>query len=910
VNDEIIDIFNYGRFFVVKTSSQSLILYEDSSVEKSNPLYTGSGNSGVSPLYTGSQRPSMIFVSGESYFALTVIEGEVQFLDVTSLLAIDPLKPIHAVFAEDESIHILNGDTYIYGFLTESTEQPFMVLTVPLTLTLNANETVVSIAGPALFTSQGRILVSVFIVLDVEDEIPSQIIYVDITDSVDLELGETIINLFNPGFILTSFNRLLMPQIEELFSTDPEFVPMVAMMVLDFGSQLEEDEEILSILFDGNLMIQTSQGFKSIQFMNQEEFIIVDFIIMGTTLVHIGEYPINQLDLFVPEDRPFEDFVGWYEDEELMIPFNPATLINGMNLYAKWEYTHYFLDFGYEWENLGIDRVSTEYGQIPVQPEDPMRDMYVFSGWMYFDSEGQYVSYDFTYPLDQDTRLYPQWEPSEVDVTIVFLPMNQTIGRKGYEYYQAKAMYIELPEGYELIGIYLDEAMTMLAGENDLIRDYRTLYVLVQPTTYSIYYVENYEEVSFEAIYTIEQAYFGVTSDDRIFAWGSNSNGMLGFGSSEVYWIDQPIEVTQYFALTPGESITNIKGLYGTVVLLTSQGRMFAWGYQDSNMDFVTMPYEITSILNLQTETIETYTIGYQTVYVYLQNGSVKELKLKEGVSNHYTSSLTFANVLFVERSYYGGYDTLLVTTQSIHLLKFADQFMIESLDFTSIMNGGTVIAIEKSYVGYMAYEVYLANGLILLVDLSNESVLVQRTLTLLESETITRFIPSYGSAPFVWTSLDRLIELSYEGDPVVYNTAALLIGESVLLSQFGNLLTNKGRTLILDSETTSLISPTQVYEIGSATILEYVQIDWTFVAFTSDLEYVLSGETKTIYQKLAAVEIYIEFFEFGTVFVPRTPTGLNASLFQYWSSSVSYPYPYEGDPFSSMFLYGIYEVE
>jgi hypothetical protein len=82
------------------------------------------------------------------------------------------------------------------------------------------------------------------------------------------------------------------------------------------------------------------------------------------------------------------------------------------------------------------------------------------------------------------------------------------------------------------------------------------------------------------------------------------------------------------------------------------------------------------------------------------------------------------------------------------------------------------------------------------------------------------------------------------------------------------------------------------------------------FVAYTSEHEFVLAGETKMLYQKVAASVIDVEFYEYGNVFVPRVPMGPDASEFLYWSTNLMYPYPYEGIPYSDMFLFGIYTQE
>ena len=67
-----------------------------------------------------------------------------------------------------------------------------------------------------------------------------------------------------------------------------------------------------------------------------------------------------------------------------------------------------------------------------------------------------------------------------------------------------------------------------------------------------------------------------LTSTGRLFAWGQNASGKLGDGTS----IDSniPIEITNSFVLNAGETITELTfgGNFGAAI--TSEGRLFTWG--------------------------------------------------------------------------------------------------------------------------------------------------------------------------------------------------------------------------------------------------------------------------------------------------------------------------------------------
>ena len=68
-----------------------------------------------------------------------------------------------------------------------------------------------------------------------------------------------------------------------------------------------------------------------------------------------------------------------------------------------------------------------------------------------------------------------------------------------------------------------------------------------------------------------------VTSTGRIFGWGENSAGELGDSTTTDRYT--PVETTQYFSLETDEVITNIGSGYYHSIVLTSTGRVFAFGH-------------------------------------------------------------------------------------------------------------------------------------------------------------------------------------------------------------------------------------------------------------------------------------------------------------------------------------------
>jgi len=70
---------------------------------------------------------------------------------------------------------------------------------------------------------------------------------------------------------------------------------------------------------------------------------------------------------------------------------------------------------------------------------------------------------------------------------------------------------------------------------------------------------------------------FALTSEGRVFSWGYNNFGQLGDGSTSIKYT--PNEITSQFGLSVGETIIMIKAGGNFSLALTSSGRIFSWGY-------------------------------------------------------------------------------------------------------------------------------------------------------------------------------------------------------------------------------------------------------------------------------------------------------------------------------------------
>jgi alpha-tubulin suppressor-like RCC1 family protein len=92
---------------------------------------------------------------------------------------------------------------------------------------------------------------------------------------------------------------------------------------------------------------------------------------------------------------------------------------------------------------------------------------------------------------------------------------------------------------------------------------------------------------------------YAMTSTNRVFVWGGNSSGQVGDGTT----IDRrtPVQITSSFGLQSGETLVDIKFGGGISGAVSSTGRVFMWGFNtngllgDGTSTNRTTPFNITS---------------------------------------------------------------------------------------------------------------------------------------------------------------------------------------------------------------------------------------------------------------------------------------------------------------------------
>lgn len=147
-----------------------------------------------------------------------------------------------------------------------------------------------------------------------------------------------------------------------------------------------------------------------------------------TLTVNIDE-TLN-LDAHKPT-RKDHKVAGWYADALCQTPYNPAPVVDDLELWVKWKQASTFAvsfyankgTWGKKWDemkNVYVDIVEwgvvVEEGQKVVLPPEPTREDYRFAGW-YQDSVSFSVPFDHELPIHDNVKVFAKWEQTMCTLT-------------------------------------------------------------------------------------------------------------------------------------------------------------------------------------------------------------------------------------------------------------------------------------------------------------------------------------------------------------------------------------------------------------------------------------------------------------------------------------------------------------
>ncbi len=186
------------------------------------------------------------------------------------------------------------------------------------------------------------------------------------------------------------------------------------------------------------------------------------------------------------EGAPAKDgyaFDGWYTDANCTTAFVDGTVVNeDIKLYAKYTPNPYVLTVNPD-NGAGTYTIDVTFGGEYALTA-PTKEGYTFKGWKLanganFDATG-------TYTTAGDIEVTASWEINRYKVSFMYNGNPLSVLDKVE--HGTKITFAYTPQvGYEVAGVYTDEAMTQAYDFNNPVTGALTLYVKIQPKAYTLY---------------------------------------------------------------------------------------------------------------------------------------------------------------------------------------------------------------------------------------------------------------------------------------------------------------------------------------------------------------------------------------------------------------------------------------
>ncbi len=274
----------------------------------------------------------------------------------------------------------------------------------------------------------------------------------------------------------------------------------------------------------------------------------------GTILQSTNYLYGTDISLHVLPLAPSRDgytFIGWSESVPSTMPGNNIVIVAE---YSLNQYTISFDSTGGT-EVLSITQV---YGSAVNEPTNPTKEDYIFDGW--FTDTLWTTEYVFTTMPQESITLYAKWIVIQYTVTYAEVSGPQPIIFTG---------------GYHAFSITSSNQI-FAWGRNDYgeLGD-GTTNSQISPVEITSQFDLNEGETIIQIIAGAFHS-FAITSDNRIFAWGLNTSGQLG--NNTVINSSVPLDITSQFNLSIDETIIFIVSNWSHNLALSSDGRVFAWG--------------------------------------------------------------------------------------------------------------------------------------------------------------------------------------------------------------------------------------------------------------------------------------------------------------------------------------------
>jgi uncharacterized repeat protein (TIGR02543 family) len=278
-------------------------------------------------------------------------------------------------------------------------------------------------------------------------------------------------------------------------------------------------------------------------------------------------------------ERDGYTFSGWYSDSSLLTPYVFSTMpAENITLYAKWEINQYTISFESNGGSL-VESVTQDYATTVIQPTNPSKEGYTFSGW--YSDAGLTQEYIFSTMPSEDITVYAKWIINQYTITF-----NSNEGSAVTSITQDYASAVIEPisptkEGYTFDGWYSDSSLMTPYVFSIMPADNITLYAKWIVNQYTI----TFDSTGGSEVDTISQDF----NSHIVYPIKPIKENMVFIG----WYSDISLETEFYINYMPAENITLYAkwGYYSPNYLVYSDhieisGFDVAGGYLD-NIDLV-----------------------------------------------------------------------------------------------------------------------------------------------------------------------------------------------------------------------------------------------------------------------------------------------------------------------------------
>ena len=298
--------------------------------------------------------------------------------------------------------------------------------------------------------------------------------------------------------------------------------------------------------------------------------------------------------IYAPENPTKDSYVfgGWYLDEGLTDYYSfPTTMIEDITLYAKWEILEYTINYYI----VGVDQINN----IALSEEGIVDVFFGVENSAIITSEGRV----FTWGANADGQLGIGTQTTkEANLTDITSSFGLIAEEKVVKILLGAQACIARTSNGRVFTWGYDGNGQLGNGESDN----SSHFTPIEITSYfNLAVGEMIVDVSLGASHSS-----AITSAGRIFIWGYNGAGQLGIGEVDNITVSAPRDITSQFNLDDGEMIVDVSLGNGHSAAMTSEGRIFTWGSDiqgqlgNGTSDDSThySPIEITSQFNLNEE--------------------------------------------------------------------------------------------------------------------------------------------------------------------------------------------------------------------------------------------------------------------------------------------------------------------